>query len=472
MVSRRKKGTGTIEARGERHSIRLTIPGKGRRRFGTAPTPEAADAIGEAIRSEVIREQPDLSGAVSLSAYGQVILDKREAQGKRNVDSERSKWKVHIEGTLIGNTPVDMVTPRMVRELRDRLAATDAAPGWKCSKPTQRKLSRSSVTQVLTLVRLVLADAKELGLVDINAADGVQAAKQRRIDDAWTYLTLDEQRRLLDAVAGSSPVEWPIVAVAMYTGIREGEQWALRLVDCLDDRFVVRFGGHEDMATKSGKPRTVPLINAAQKAMRQWRESGYRGKGFAAGLVFPTVRGKRRPALPAGAPKPPRRWRAWLKAAGIDRRVRWHDLRHTCATSLLCGLWGPAWTMAEVAALLGHSTTYVTAMYAHVVDDLAVRAVRVHNTEVRPTYVPRLIENAAPPARVELAANGLGTLFHCVEIVDESGETRPVWVVSEQNDPTDLELHAAWTSWGPRMSQLAGDPRDMSEQLRAAEGWA
>jgi len=55
--------------------------------------------------------------------------------------------------------------------------------------------------------------------------------------------------------------------------------------------------------------------------------------------------------------------------AGITRRVRFHDLRHTCASHLLMGTWGVRLPIEEVAAWLGHSSTAVTQRYAHLAPD-------------------------------------------------------------------------------------------------------
>ncbi|MEO6575667.1 MAG: site-specific integrase, partial [Polyangiaceae bacterium] len=43
----------------------------------------------------------------------------------------------------------------------------------------------------------------------------------------------------------------------------------------------------------------------------------------------------------------------------------WHDLRHTCASALVSGMWGRAWRLEEICALLGHSSITVTQRYAH-----------------------------------------------------------------------------------------------------------
>jgi hypothetical protein len=85
--------------------------------------------------------------------------------------------------------------------------------------------------------------------------------------------------------------------------------------------------------------------------------------------VFPTQRGARRV-------KAPKLWPALRRRAGISRRVRWHDLRHTCASSLVAGWWGRTWALIEVCALLGHSSVAVTELYAHLAPDVVRTAAR------------------------------------------------------------------------------------------------
>lgn len=53
------------------------------------------------------------------------------------------------------------------------------------------------------------------------------------------------------------------------------------------------------------------------------------------------------------------------RRAEHDRRVRWHDLRHSCGTSLNAGWWGRVWSLEEIRDLLGHSSVKVTEIYAH-----------------------------------------------------------------------------------------------------------
>ena len=65
-------------------------------------------------------------------------------------------------------------------------------------------------------------------------------------------------------------------------------------------------------------------------------------------------------------------FREHLATAGIvaekrhdGRLPRWHDLRHTCGSSLVAGWWGRGWRLDEVRDLLGHSSITVTERYAH-----------------------------------------------------------------------------------------------------------
>jgi hypothetical protein len=80
--------------------------------------------------------------------------------------------------------------------------------------------------------------------------------------------------------------------------------------------------------------------------------------------MWPTPRGARRQRGKTYG------FRKHLKAAGIVRAVRWHDLRHTCASSLVAGWWGNVWRLEFVRDLLGHSSVTVTEIYAHLAPDV------------------------------------------------------------------------------------------------------
>jgi hypothetical protein len=91
------------------------------------------------------------------------------------------------------------------------------------------------------------------------------------------------------------------------------------------------------------------------------------------GLIFPTTTGRARDSirLLGIGKKVDGRWVDPFKAAcaiaGIEERpgLVWYCLRHSCATSLLEGWWGPPWSLEEVSEMLGHSSVSVTEGYIH-----------------------------------------------------------------------------------------------------------
>ena len=89
----------------------------------------------------------------------------------------------------------------------------------------------------------------------------------------------------------------------------------------------------------------------------------------------------------------------YSKRLGFGRLVRFHDLRHTCASHLIMGTWGVQWSLSEIAAFLGHSDTEVTERYAHLSPDyLHGKAAR---TSPRGT---ELLSHATPPDDGKLLA--------------------------------------------------------------------
>src|ERR1019366_1541485 len=140
--------------------------------------------------------------------------------------------------------------------------------------------------------------------------------------------------------------------------------------DAKDPHVVVRYGARGRKATKSGKHRIVPLFGIAARALARWLEilPTYAPKN-PFGLVFPLPGGERRDKKSYG-------WAHLRKAAKIDRHVRWHDLRHTFASSLVAGWWGRPWRLDEVRVLLGHSSVTTTERYAHLAPSVLAQAAR------------------------------------------------------------------------------------------------
>lgn len=269
----------------------------------------------------------------------------------RDWQNDEGRWELYIAPDPIAGIPLKKLARRDVKAWLGRVQ--------------RRGLAYQTQKNALTLLRVVLADAVELELLPASPAASVKLHRSQaaRTHETWTILDPDEQVALLRAVPAD---ERDMVAFALSTGLRNSELWSLRTADIdLDARLVTVRYSKGDRPTKGGKIRRVPLFGVGLDAARVAVE---RGKVFA----WPSPRtGERR--YPSSHPS---RWEGWLVAAGIKRSVRWYDLRHTCATSLLAGWWGRKWSIDEVRQMLGHSSIKVTERYAHLIDDTLWRAGR------------------------------------------------------------------------------------------------
>ena len=189
------------------------------------------------------------------------------------------------------------------------------------------------------------------------------------------YIHTTLSKALKDAVAdGLIPRNVTEGVVAITAGLREGELLGLKWedVDLESGKLSVRRTlsesserGHIFEPPKNGKGRNIRLAARAVKSLRdhlqrqldEIEQTGdlYRDQG----LVFPTTVGT--PMNQSNLTS--RSFKPLLERAGLPRTVRLHDLRHTCATLLLCEGVHPK----LVQELLGHANISITLdTYSHV----------------------------------------------------------------------------------------------------------
>lgn len=180
--------------------------------------------------------------------------------------------------------------------------------------------------------------------------------------DTWTA---DQAETFLMAARESR--FYGLFLLAITTGAREGELLSLKWENVHDDHFQIRTttelgGGVKSPKTKSSV-RRVPLSDFAREALADRRAESVREGNAASPWVFCAVRGK----MQDPAHFRVHHFHPILNESGLPR-IRFHDLRHCCATYLLEQGTHPA----IVAALLGHSKVATTLdTYSHVTDTLA-----------------------------------------------------------------------------------------------------
>jgi integrase len=144
-----------------------------------------------------------------------------------------------------------------------------------------------------------------------------------------------------------------ILITAAFTGLRLGELVALRWRDVDLERRVVRvcgsWSGTELTLPKNGKVRSVPLAPQVLAAMRHLSDEPAGDE-----LVFPGADGD---YLDRSALR--RRYRR-AQAAGGLRPLRFHDLRHTFATTMIART-----SIRRVQEWMGHSDLHSTMRYLH-----------------------------------------------------------------------------------------------------------
>ncbi|HEU4619520.1 MAG TPA: tyrosine-type recombinase/integrase [Gammaproteobacteria bacterium] len=348
-VEEHPKGSG-------RFRVRARIGGSLKTIVAGVPRSEAEAAV---LAYETTRDERALRDGITLAQFGHAFFERRARRGVRGVKKERDRWSLMVARDPIGTLAIRTLLRSDVLDWLDRWAAR----------------GRQTRRNALNLVRAALDEALDRGLCEHNVARDVKIGRAGRADETEELggvLELHEQAALLAAIPPGLDRE--AVAFALYGGLRQGSQWALRREDCRGDTVLLR-------RHKSGRARVLHLLPPARDALARSLELATElGSDFA----FPAPGGGQR-----SAGHKPYRWSdrrakdgtllpGWLTLAGITRRVRWHDLRHTCATSLLAGWWGDPprkWTLDEVCSYMQHSSVKVTERYARKLAETTLGAV-------------------------------------------------------------------------------------------------
>lgn len=254
-------------------------------------------------------------------------------------------WKKQIGHVLLSD-----LTPALIAEQRDKLL--------KGFTPRKKLRSPATVVRYIAALSHALSIAvKEWGWIEDSPIRKVTKPKESR--GRIRFLSDTERCALLKACRKSSnPFLYPVVVLALSTGMRQGEIMNLRWEDV--DLFRGRIVLHN---TKNGERRVVPLRGHAQELLQQLKENTKQDIG----LLFPA----KNPQKPMDLRFP---WEQALQKAEI-KDYRFHDNRHSCASYLLA----QKATLAEIAEILGHKTLQMVKRYAHLSEAHATRVVEEMN---------------------------------------------------------------------------------------------
>jgi integrase/recombinase XerD len=225
-------------------------------------------------------------------------------------------------------------------------------------KDTTRRLSSQSVFLQIAALRAFYRFAENEKLLPANVAENLSLPRRwKRIPKALTDSEINQLLRPSDPAVMETPhslCDRAILELAYASGLRLSELRGIRLEQLhLDAGFIQVIG-------KGNKERVVPLGSKAIKAITRYLERDGRPKLVtprSPANLFLTRRG-----TPFAAVTLWGRIKNYVKAAGIERNVTPHMLRHSFATHLL----EHGADLRVIQELLGHASISTTEVYTHV----------------------------------------------------------------------------------------------------------
>ena len=237
-----------------------------------------------------------------------------------------------------------------------------------------RKVKPNTVIHYHAIIHSALKYAVKTDMLVQNVADKVDRPKKNSFQPV--FLSAEEMQKMFEALRGTK-LELPVLVAAFY-GFRRGEVLGLKW-DAIDFErgtiSVIRTvttitldGKQTEIEQQSAKTksslRTLPLIGSFREYFLQVKEAQELNKQVCGncynheydGFVFVDELGERMRTnyLTSAFPK-------FLEDHGL-RRMRFHDLRHSCASLLLAN----GVPLKHIQEWLGHSDFTTTAnIYAH-----------------------------------------------------------------------------------------------------------
>ena len=237
-----------------------------------------------------------------------------------------------------------------------------------------KRVSANTVIHYHAIIHRALKYAVKTDLIDVNPADKVERPRKDRF--TASFYDGNEVNRLFQ-VARGTPLELPVMLAAFY-GLRRSEVVGLKwdAIDFENKTIAIRHtvtacaekGRRIEVAADTTKTassrRTLPLVPAFQTKLAALKEEQEKnrilcGRSYCTdylGYVLVDAMGNRLKLSYISTAFP-----VLLKRNGL-RPIRFHDLRHSCASLLLKN----GVPMKQIQEWLGHSDFSTTAnIYAH-----------------------------------------------------------------------------------------------------------
>jgi len=304
---------------------------EGKRRWKSTNQSHKADALRELFQFEKLRQE--YKTRTLLESFIKDFLAHTEVTWSQKT-LEIYKRALHRFHHLVGNKLLTSITPKEV-DLYRAARAKEVAP--------------VSVNIDLRALRAAFSTAVRWKLITENPFKKVPLL--RVPEQLPVYFSKVEFEKFISVV--KEPWFKDLVIVAVSTGLRRGELLNLKWQDVDLGRRLLHIHSTDSFKTKAGKRRAVPMNEAVSLILSQ------RAQANQTEYVF-TLNGRR--VLEDLATK---KFKDYVREAGINPRLHFHSLRHTFATWLVQS----SVSIYEVQKLLGHSNISVTQVYSHLASD-------------------------------------------------------------------------------------------------------
>jgi integrase len=356
-MSRRPSGEGSVwkrkDGKGWRGMKDLGwVDGKRKRKQLTGKT--QAEVIKKLKELERQQEQGMVVKSNDRLTLGAFLERWLEATGPTVRPRSLVMYRLHVRNHIVpalGSQRLTALTPDAVQVFLNHKLDT---------------LAPKTVMHLRATLRAALNMAVEWGYVPRNVVVRTKPPKAKLRE--LRVLDQDEAKRLLAAAEGDENAALYTVALAM--GLRLGEALGLQWseVDFVTGRVHVQAG----LQRINGKlERTEPKTELSNRSIKmpemvvaslREHQKRQRARGIVTPWVFCTERGT--PIDPRNAL---RHFKSLLAKAGLPDSIRFHDLRHSCATLLLAR----GMNVKVISELLGHSNpTLLLTTYGHVLPQL------------------------------------------------------------------------------------------------------
>jgi len=325
------------------------VDGNGKRKRPGFTTWTAANDYRQEIEEQLRKGtyRPD-SDRVIVAEVCAAFLEYAEGRTQRNERMTRKMLTVyrgHVNNHIrhpdhgVSTRKLSQFTAKAVGDFRDALR-TDG-------------VTVSTTRKILATLHTILEYAIGQDWVATNAAHGVKVIGPR--DEGSKKIVPPSKAELKSILDAADDQFRFMVLFAASTGVRAGEQWALRWRDADLTSGVLSIERRVDSYGEEGPPksaagvRSVPLSAMLVKLLKEWKMSASSKGGD--DYIFPNRAGRH--TCHDNLVK--RRYKPTLVAAGVSA-INWHSLRHYAVSTWIEAGLAPK----TVQTFAGHSSLQVT----------------------------------------------------------------------------------------------------------------